>query len=87
MGRHLQIIRGKKATGNLNFLWWINTPHSKLLAILGHRLQGGEDFDRWSEPLRLDNPPVHVISHFNLNQEPITWNEKKKYIKKYISLQ
>ena len=21
-------------------------------------------------------PPVHVISHFNLNQEPITWNER-----------
>ena len=34
------------------------------------------DPGRSDNPLRLDNPPVHVISHFNLNQEPIPWNEQ-----------
>ena len=35
-----------------------------------------EDFGRKGKPLRWDNPPVYVISHFNLNQEPISWNEQ-----------
>ena len=76
MGHPLQIIRVKKVTGNLNFLWLINTPYSKMLAIIGPVYREVEDFGRWGNPLRWDNPPVHVISHFNLNQEPISWNEQ-----------
>ena len=69
MGHPLQII--------LNFSWWSNTPYSKMLAIIGHvyREVGG-DFSWWGNPLKWDNPPVHIISHFNLNQEPISWNEQ-----------
>ena len=47
-----------------------------MLAIIGPVYREVEDFDRWVNPLRRDNPPVHVISHFNLNQEPISWNEQ-----------
>ena len=72
MGHPLQIIRVKKVTGNLNFLWLINTPYSKMLAIIGPVYREVEDFGRWGNPLRWDNPPVHVISYFNLNQEPIS---------------
>ena len=76
MGHPLQIIRVIKVTGNLNFLWWSNTPYSKMLAIIGPVCREVEDFGRWGNQLRWDNPPVHVISHFNLNQEPISWNEQ-----------
>ena len=72
MGHPLQIIRVKKVTGNLNFLWLINTPYSKMLATIGPVYREVEDFCRWGNPLRWDNPPVHVISHFNLNQELIS---------------
>ena len=71
MGHPLQIIRVKKVTGNLNFLWLINTPYSKMLATIGPVYREVEDFCRWGNPLRWDNPRVHVISHFNLNQELI----------------
>ena len=70
MGHPLQIIRVKKVTGNLNFLWLIKTPYSKMLAILGPVYREVEDFGGWGNPLRWDNPPVHAISHFNLNQKP-----------------
>ena len=76
MGHPLQIIRVKKVTGNLNFLWLINTPYSKMLAIIGSVYREVEDFGGWGNPLRWVNLPVHVISHFNLNQEPISWNEQ-----------
>ena len=76
MGHPLQIIRVIKVTGNLNFLWWSNTPYSKMLAIIGPVFRDVEDFGRWGNQLRWDNPPVHVISHFNLNQEPISRNEQ-----------
>ena len=68
MGNPLQIIRVKKVTGN----------YSKILSILGHLkfYRKVEDFGRWGNPLGWDNPPVNVISHFNLNQEPISWNEQ-----------
>ena len=76
MGHPLQIIRVKKVTGNLNFLWLINTPYSKMLAIIWPVYREVEDFGRWGNPLRGDNPRVHVISHFNLNREPMSWNEQ-----------
>ena len=76
MGHPLQIIRVKKVTGNLNFLWLINTPYSKMLATIGPVYREVEDFGRWGNMHRWDNPPVHVISHFNLDQEPISWNEQ-----------
>ena len=76
MSHPLQIIRVKKVTGNLNFLWLINTPYSKMLAIIWPVYREVEDFGRWGNPLRGDNPRVHVISHFNLNREPMSWNEQ-----------
>ena len=76
MGHPLQIIRVKKVTGNLNVLWLINTSYSKMLAIIGPIYKELVDFGRWGNPLRWDNPTVHLISHFNLNQEPISWNEQ-----------
>ena len=76
MGHPLQIIRVKKVTGNLNFLWLINTSYSKLLAVIWPVYREVEDSGRWGNSLRWDNPPVHVISRFNLNQEPISWNEQ-----------
>ena len=76
MSHPLQIIRVKKVTGNLNFLLWINTPYSKMLPMLCIFYRELEDPGRWYNPLRLDNPPVYVISHFNLNQEPIPWKEQ-----------
>ena len=76
MGHPLQIIRVKKVTGNLNVLWLINTSYSKMLAIIGPVYRELVDFGRWGNPLTWDNPTVHLISHFNLNQEPISWKEQ-----------
>ena len=47
-----------------------------MLAIIGPVYWEVEDLGRWGNPLRWDNPPVYVISHFNLNQEPISWSEQ-----------
>ena len=47
-----------------------------MLAIIGPVYREVEDFGRWGNPLTWDNPTVHVISHLNLNQEPISWNEQ-----------
>ena len=44
MGHPLQIIRVKKVTGNLNFLWLINTPYSKMLATMSPVYREVEDF-------------------------------------------
>ena len=66
MGHPLQIIRVKKVTGNLNFLWLINTPYSKMLAIIGPVYREVEDFGRWGNPLRWDNPhcPCNLSFYF-----------------------
>ena len=61
-----EVLKRVRRTGcNLRYLYFY-AKHTYILRACLHRVGGPQGPGTWGNPLRWGNPPVHIISHFNV---------------------